>query len=165
MHLDPNVYREYDLVITLDASGIKVTNRGEWTRGKWKARRGCLKIHLVVDVRSKQILPMKVTDEKVSDGRMLKPLVKKAQKHGEVKRALVDGGYNFKENLNFLAEEGVDPPIKVRKNSSKKATGCWARKIVVTEFLRNPEGWKKKADYDLRPKVFKIINSKIVVDC
>jgi len=38
----------------------------------------------------------------------------------------------------------------VRKNSSKKAGGCWAGKLVVTEFLKNPEGWKKKAGYGLR---------------
>jgi len=150
MDLDPNIDREQDLVIALDASGIKVTNRGEWMRRKWKARRGYLKVHLAVDVRSKQILSMKVTDEKVGDGRVLKPLVKKAQKHGEVKRALADGGYDSKENFNFLAEEGIDPAIKVRKNSSKKARGCWARKIVVTQYLRNPEGWKKKVGYGLR---------------
>ncbi|MHA1712020.1 MAG: transposase [Candidatus Freyarchaeota archaeon] len=118
--LNPNIDREQDLVIALDASGIKVTNRGEWMRRRWKARRGYLMVHLAVDVRSKQILSMKVTDEKVGDGRMPKPLVKNAQKHGEVKRALADGGYDSKENFNFLAEEYIDPAIKVRKNSSNK---------------------------------------------
>jgi hypothetical protein len=33
------------VVIALDASGIKVANRGEWMRHKWKVRRGYLKIH------------------------------------------------------------------------------------------------------------------------
>jgi len=150
LDLDPNVDPEQDLVIALDASGIKVTNRGEWIRKQWKVRRGYLKVHLAVDVKSKQILSMEVTDEKVGDGGMLKPLVKKAQKHGNVKRALADGGYDSKENFNFLAEEGVDSAIKVRKNSSKKARGCWARKLAVTEYLRNPEGWKKRVGYGLR---------------
>ncbi len=29
------------MVISLDSSGVKVTNRGEWMRQKWKVRRGC----------------------------------------------------------------------------------------------------------------------------
>ena len=78
IYLDPNIDREQDLVIALDASGIKVTNRGEWMRRKWKARRGYIKIHPAVNVRSKQIMSMKVADKKVGDGRMVKPLVKKA---------------------------------------------------------------------------------------
>ena len=42
-----------DLVIALDASGIKVSNRGEWIRHKWKVKRGYLKIHIAVDVKRK----------------------------------------------------------------------------------------------------------------
>jgi hypothetical protein len=57
-----------DLVIAVDASGVKVTNRGEWIRHKWKVRRGSLKIHIAVDVKRKKILALEVTDEQVSDG-------------------------------------------------------------------------------------------------
>ena len=49
-----------------------------------------------------------------------------------MKRALAYGGYDSKENFNFPAEEDIDATIKVRKKPSKKARGCWARKIVVT---------------------------------
>jgi len=55
-------------VLALDASGIKVTNRGEWMRRKWKVRRGYLKIHIAVDVKSKRILAVEVSKEKVADG-------------------------------------------------------------------------------------------------
>lgn len=68
--LDEENYGD-DLVIAVDASGIKVTNRGEWIRHKWKVRRGYLKIHIAVDVKRKKILALEVTDEQVSDGRML----------------------------------------------------------------------------------------------
>jgi hypothetical protein len=77
-----------DLVITLDGSGIKVANRGEWMRYKWKVRRGYLKIHIAVDVKQKKILALKVTDEKTGDGRMLKPLVEEASKKGNVAKAI-----------------------------------------------------------------------------
>lgn len=40
---------------------------GGWIRRKWKAIRGYLKIHLVVDVKSKKILSMEITDERTGD--------------------------------------------------------------------------------------------------
>jgi IS5 family transposase len=51
----------------------------------------------------------------MGDGRLLKPMVKKGQKDGEVKRALADGRYDSTQNFKFLAEEGVDP-AKTQKN-------------------------------------------------
>ncbi len=64
-----------DLVIAVDASGIKVSNRGDWMRHRWRMRRGYLKIHIAVDVKRKEILALEVTDEKTGDERMLQPLV------------------------------------------------------------------------------------------
>jgi len=66
-----------DIVIAVDSTGIKVANRGEWMREKWKSsrRRGFIKIHIAVDVKSKQITSIQVTKENVTDGKMLKSLV------------------------------------------------------------------------------------------
>ncbi len=50
-----------DIVIAVDSTGIKVANRGEWMREKWKTRRGFIKIHIAVDVKSKQITSIQVT--------------------------------------------------------------------------------------------------------
>ena len=51
----------YIIIVAIDSTGIKITNRGEWMRDKWniKRRRGYLKIHLAVDVKSKRILSVK----------------------------------------------------------------------------------------------------------
>jgi hypothetical protein len=62
--LDEEDYGD-DLIIAVDGSDIKVSNRGEWMRHKWKVRRGYLKIHIAVDVKQKRILALKVTDEEV----------------------------------------------------------------------------------------------------
>jgi hypothetical protein len=48
-------------VITIDSTGIKVSNRGEWIRHKWNVKRGYLKIHLAVDIKKKRILSLHVT--------------------------------------------------------------------------------------------------------
>jgi hypothetical protein len=68
------------LVIAIDCTGIKVINRGQWMRDKWKAKsnknKGYLKIHIVtVNLKSKKILSMQVTDEDVHDSKALPELV------------------------------------------------------------------------------------------
>ena len=141
---------EDEVVLALDASGIKVSNRGEWMRHKWKVKRGYLKIHIAVDVKSKRILAMEVTKEKVADGRRLKSLVKEASKHVKITKAIGDGGYDSKTNFRYLADRGIEPVIKVRKNTSSKAGGCMPRKRVAQEYLRDPEAWKRKHGYGQR---------------
>ncbi len=64
------------LIIAIDSTGIKVTNRGQWIRDKWGIRKkGYLKIHIAVNIKSKKILSMKVTDEHVHDSKVLPELV------------------------------------------------------------------------------------------
>ncbi|MEM2875190.1 MAG: IS5 family transposase, partial [Candidatus Hadarchaeales archaeon] len=81
-----------DVVVAVDASGIKVTNRGEWRREIWggKSRRGYLKIHVAVDAETKQILAMEVTSDRVGDTKKLRPVVEKASEVANVRIALAD---------------------------------------------------------------------------
>jgi len=51
-----------DLVVAVDSTGLKGTNRGEWMREKWKVRRGWIKVHAMIDVETNQILSLEVTD-------------------------------------------------------------------------------------------------------
>ena len=64
------------ITIAVDSTGIKVTNRGEWIRDKWKKRRGFIKIHVAVNIKTKKIVSMEVTKEDVVDGKILKPLTR-----------------------------------------------------------------------------------------
>jgi len=63
------------VVMAVDSSGIKVTNRGEWMREKWKLHRGRIKVHLAVNVKTKEIVSIEVTDEPESDDSEFKPLL------------------------------------------------------------------------------------------
>lgn len=150
VELDPRVDPDEDLVIALDSTGVKVCNRGDWMRCKWKVRRGFIKVHMAVDVKSKRIVGMEVTKEDIHDGRMLKPLVDKACEKANVVRVLADGAYDSRENFSYLAEKGIEPAIRVRKNSSSRAKGCMARKLTIIEQLKDYKGWKEKHEYGLR---------------
>jgi Transposase DDE domain len=62
-----------DIVIALDSTGIKITNRGEWLPHKWNIRKGYLKKHVVtVDIKEKKIVSREVTSEEIHDGNRLK---------------------------------------------------------------------------------------------
>jgi len=156
VRLNPEVNLEKDIItIAVDSTGIKVTNRGEWIREKWnnnnnKKRRGFIKIHVAVNVRTKKILSMEVTKEDVYDGKMLKKLVDNVSENKDVKKVLADGAYDSKDNFRYIDKMKIEPIIRVRKNSSTKAYICMPRKMVVIEQLRDTKRWKKKHEYGMR---------------
>ena len=55
--------KEDNIVITVDLSGVKITNRGEWMREKWRVYRGWIKVHIAVDISTKETLAIEVTDD------------------------------------------------------------------------------------------------------
>ncbi len=74
---------------------------------KWKVKnkKGYLKIHVAVDIKTKEILALEVTDEKVHDGKVMKNLVEGVLNNNhnvKVKSFIGDGGaYNSNEILNI----------------------------------------------------------------
>lgn len=139
------------VTIAVDSTGIKVTNRGEWIRNKWnKERRGFIKIHIAVDIKTKHIVSMKVTKEDVSDNKMLKPLVHLAATSSPINKVIADGAYDSLDNFRYLDQIGIEPVIKVKRNSSSTTDACKARKLVVIEQLKDTKRWKKKHGYGMR---------------
>ena len=113
------------LVIALDSTGIQVTNRGQWMYDKWglgkKKKKGYLKILVAVNIKTKEILALEVTDEKMHDGKVMTKLIEDVLKRNnnkvKIKSALGDGSYDGNENFDYLQKNKIKPTIKVRKNS------------------------------------------------
>ena len=61
--------------VAVDASGAKVHNGRDWIRRVWKVRKGYLKIHFAVDIKTGQVVSMDATSERVGNGRHLRRLV------------------------------------------------------------------------------------------
>jgi transposase len=156
INLDPNINPEKnDIVIAVDSTGIKVTNRGEWILDKWKnkkrMRKGFIKIHVAVDIKTKKIVSMSVTKEDVYDGKMLKELVDDVSKKHSIKKVLADGSYDSKDNFRYLDKLNIVPVIKVRKNSSVKNNTIYIpRKLSVIQQLDDIKRWKKRHGYGMR---------------
>jgi len=76
---------ENEVVIAVNATGVKVTNRGEWMR---KKRKGYIKIHVAVDIKTKQVLSVEVSDDRTKDREKFVSLVEKAKGKTKVKKVL-----------------------------------------------------------------------------
>jgi len=147
--LAPSVDLNKDVTIAVDSSGIKVSNRGEWMHKKWKVKRGFIKVHIAVDIKTKQILAIEVTKEDVGDGRMLGRLVDGSQNKAVLGRVIADGAYDSKANFKLLADRAIDPLIRVRRNASFKGGGCMPRKFAVVFQLGNSD-WRRESGYGCR---------------
>jgi Transposase DDE domain len=125
---NPNPSEEENeyIIITIDSSGIKKTNRGQWMNKKWNMlnRKGYLKIHIAVDIKSKKILSMEVTaDEHVHDNKMLPRLVDNVIKSNNdgfavvvVDRVLGDGAYMIVTLLlDFYQRMGLCHVLKLER--------------------------------------------------
>lgn len=139
---------ENDAVVAVDSTGIKVTNRGDWMREKHGTkRRGWLKVHVAVDVESKRLLSLEVTEEDTSDSEVLRPLLKDVN----IEEGLMDGAYDTNDAFEFMKSKGVDcPGIKIRENAVV-GKGESARSTAVLEFKKmGYKGWKQMHQYGRR---------------
>lgn len=147
-----------DIIIAIDSTGIKVTNRGQWMNEKWNVqnRKGYLKIHVAVNVKTKEILALKVTDEKIHDGKVMRKLVNHVldisseSNTVKINSLLADGAYDSNANFRYLEDKKIKPGIKVRKNSITLDKNNNLRNKEVIQQTKDLLKWKKKRKYGHR---------------
>ena len=140
-------------ILAVDSTGIKLGDRGEWLRDKWKLRRGWIKVHVAVDVTTMMVAAVIVSDERSHDRRYLIPLVEQAASTlpGRIVRVLADGAYDSRENFDFLRSRGIEAGIKLRKDAIKLADRSMARYLAIVEREElGEDGWKARYEYWLR---------------
>ena len=116
-------------------------------------RKGWIKVHVAVDVKTKEVVSIEITDESVGDGKMLSSLVEKAEKNKGIRpnKAIADGSYDSRKNFNYLNSNGIEPVIKTRKDASTRARGSPSRAKMVRERKESGyEGWRDKYKYGKR---------------
>jgi Transposase DDE domain len=85
-----------------------------------------------VDIKSKKIISMKVTDEHIHDSKALPELVEDIIKSNEISsigKLFADGAYDGNDIFRCLADNGILPCIKVRKTAKVK--------LKTSHILRN----------------------------
>jgi hypothetical protein len=104
-------FKDEYIIIAIDSTGIKVTNKGQWMREKWYIKNNnkkYLKIHRAVNVKTKKILS-KVTDEHVHDSKALPKLVEniiKSNNMTAIGKLFADDAYEGNNIFGFLSDHG-----------------------------------------------------------
>jgi len=119
---------------------------------KWNIKKkGYLKIHIAIDINTKEILALKVTDDKVHDGKVMQKLIEHILKNNKnIKSTLGDGSYDSNENFKFLLKNKIRPAIKARKNSIVSLKNNRLRNREVYSQIKDLSKWKKKRKYGQR---------------
>ncbi len=148
----PNVDFDKPIYVGNDGTGIKVSNRGEWIRQKWKIRRGWIKAVITVDVENKKLLDIEVFEKGDSEPdifeRHIEQLVKKGVK---IRKACADGAHDKRKLFNALEKQDIEHAIKIRSNASTKARGSTSRAREVRKFKEvGYKKWAKEKEYGMR---------------
>lgn len=116
----------------VDASGLVISKRGNYIEDKWKKeRREYIKLHIAVDVKSKQIISFRVTKGTVHDTKKFVPMIKEISKHNKITKVYADKAYDCTTNFNLLDKLHIEPVISIRKNASGKTRKCRSRNEQV----------------------------------
>ena len=113
-----------------------------------------MKIHVAVNVKTKKILSIKVTDEHVHDSKTLPELVEniiESDKKITIGNLFTDGAYDGNEIFRYLGDNGILPCIKVRKNSRIRwKKGNILRNLTVLAQKNDLQKWKDSVSYGQR---------------
>lgn len=137
-----------DDIVGSDATGIKVSNRGEWMRHKWKIQRGWIKVVLLGNKNGK-VVDVIVGVEELDENESFRKMI--SVHHKSISKGLGDGWYDSKENFNLCKKLNIIPVFKIGENSSGKADGSMIRARYVKEYKKiGYEKWSKRYGYGYR---------------
>lgn len=154
------------LWVAVDASGISVTNRGEWMRkihrkGRIDECKGFLKIHVAVDVHSKELVAIEVTREDIGDNSMLKPVLIQTVENTDknIDRLMADGSFDTYENFEMCKDTNIEPAIRIDDNAITRPPPDNfiqrnrpepIRTLHAREQISDRLKWKENTEYGLR---------------
>jgi hypothetical protein len=143
----------------LDATGLKIFGEGEWKvrmhgytkRRKWR------KLHLGIDVKTQQIVMMKLTENQVSDNKTLSPLL--LQYKGGYTRIGGDKAYDsygcheLVKKYNAVSAINLQETAKERRKQNDHEEPLVRDEIIRRIAEIGKEQWKIESKYHLRSLV------------
>ncbi len=159
------------LEVSVDSSGWKERNSGEYRSMRYGNEKEWRKVHIIVDVNTKRVYGVKVTNSNVGDSKVLRELVEPIKEY--VKKVFADGAYDSEDNFRYCDDNNIDPVIPVRRTSTaekethrrkrvveqlriwKLKGGTFWHSLYLTrkERDRNQKEWKENSGYYKRESV------------
>lgn len=131
-------------IVACDGSGIKVSNRGEWMREKWKVRRGWIKV-IMGDING-NIVDVRIGDEELDEREVSREMI---EENKDIDKVILDGLHDCEDTFDLCKELGITPAIKMRKNASSKGLSKRAEEVRLYKKLGYKE-WAKQKGYGMR---------------
>jgi Transposase DDE domain len=151
--------RQGEINIAIDSTGLKVYGEGEWKVRKhgWTKHRRWMKLHLVLDTETQQIVAADLTSNAVDDGQMAAPMLESKEGEGQPLKGRVrsiagDTAYDKEKVRKPLAGiiQLIPPQHNGKVHGSKKPFYA-QRDQAITEIEQIGRAeWKKKAGYHKR---------------
>lgn len=146
------------LFISVDSSGLKTDNGGTWLEKRFgRKKRRWIKIHFAIDVKSKRVIEVSVTTDRIHDNRRFRGLVRRASKKHKIAKVSADAAYDDYRNYELLHKKKIRSAIKPKLNSNPDA---WSlaeneRKIhrlkqILLFQKYKYDTWKRKTGYNYR---------------
>jgi len=132
-----------------DSTGNKLTNRGEYIRHKWKVQRGWIKVSIVIDRFTKELLDVEVSLEEIADYELAKKHLANL-KEMKIDDFTGDGAYYVQELYELLKKHNIKPVIKIPKNASNKGFDPMHTAVREMEALGGYQPWRDKLKYGHR---------------
>ena len=148
------------ITLAVDGSGLKVYGEGEWktrTHGVQK-RRTWRKLHIGLDVESRQIIAAELTTNDVADIEVFPDLLDQASDRN-IEAVAGDGGYDSHAAFDAINSIGAEAKIPPRRGAKIKRHGNTdGPKLARDEAIRGMrelgrKGWKQSVSYHQRSLV------------
>jgi len=145
-----------DLVV--DSTGLKIYGEGEWRirLHRKQKRRTWRKLHLSVDLTTRETVAIELTDDRVHDSSILPRLIKEQK---NISKVYADGSYVSKDCFDAIAEIGgtpmIPPCIRMGVVRDNPSPGQMLRNQLVREVwaIGGRQEWKEKSTYHKRSLV------------
>jgi len=150
LDLVPDFDRTKSYKIAVDSTGNKVTNRGEYIVKKWKVRRDWVKVSIVIDRFTQELLDVEVSlDKEFSDSELAKKHLANLQ-DVKIEDFAGDGAYYEKELYNLLHKRNIQPVIKIPKNALINGLDPMHSAVREMEKFGGYEHWRDGYGYGHR---------------
>lgn len=149
LNIDLDVDKSKSYRTAIDSTGNKFTNRGEYIRHKWRIQRGWIKVSIVIDRFTKELLDVEVSVETTEDYELAKKHLENLQDI-HIEDMSGDGAYYVQDLYELLAKKGITPVIKMQKNASPNGFDPMHRAVRDMLELGGYETWRDKYKYGHR---------------
>lgn len=147
-------------VVAIDSTGLRPINDGEYRAMKYDIRKEWVKLHAVVDVKTKEILNISITKGNRHDNPEFKKIMRPIK--SEILTIFGDKAYDAVGTFEFCRKNGIFPGIPVKSNANNHIP---TKSKMRRQMIENQLGWSCKRGSTrlnrfLTPEI-KLVNQKM----